>query len=116
RSSEASGFIDEAGKPIRSEHLADRFREHLRAAGVVRAELYQRSAERRPIRLHNTRATFITKSTCTGAPRGRRPSLALGTWPPSTRRSPSSPRSPLAQTQTAVEKAAAAMAIPIRRG
>ena len=36
------------------------FRWHLRAAGVHRAELFERTPQRRPIRVHDLRATFIT--------------------------------------------------------
>lgn len=41
-------------------------REHLRAAGVDRAELYQKTEARQPIRLHDLRATFVTVSLATG--------------------------------------------------
>ncbi|MBX3192081.1 MAG: hypothetical protein KF819_34140, partial [Labilithrix sp.] len=34
----------------------------LRTAGVDRAELFERSAARQPIRLHDLRATFVTVS------------------------------------------------------
>jgi integrase len=43
-------------------HLADGFRAHLELAGVKRPELYERSKARRPVRLHDCRATFITLS------------------------------------------------------
>jgi integrase len=39
---------------------AKRFREHLKAAGVKRPKLFERSDARRPIRLHDLRASFIT--------------------------------------------------------
>ncbi len=39
---------------------ATRFREHLKLAKVERAELHERSDVRRPIRVHDLRATFIT--------------------------------------------------------
>lgn len=47
-------------------HLAGDFRGHLRAAGVSRADLYEDSAARRPIRLHDLRATFVTVALATG--------------------------------------------------
>jgi hypothetical protein len=39
---------------------ARRFREHLRAAGVLRPKLFEISEVRRPIRVHDLRASFIT--------------------------------------------------------
>lgn len=39
---------------------AKRFRAWLRTAGVSRPELFERTAARRPIRVHDLRATFIT--------------------------------------------------------
>ena len=36
------------------------FREHLTLAGIDRVELFERSKHRRPIRVHDLRATFIT--------------------------------------------------------
>lgn len=62
------GFVDEDGRPIRvsSARLAEQFRKHLQIAGVDRAELFERSEARRPIRLHDTRATFITIALANG--------------------------------------------------
>lgn len=37
-------------------------RAHLRTAGIERPELYERSAERQPFRLHDCRGTFVTIS------------------------------------------------------
>lgn len=51
---------------IASTDGAHRFRQHLRAAGVTRAALFERSATRQPIRLHDTRATFVTLSLANG--------------------------------------------------
>lgn len=45
---------------------AERYRAHLHAAGIDRPELYKRTAARRPIRLHDTRATFVTISLANG--------------------------------------------------
>ncbi|CAN5922607.1 hypothetical protein BH11MYX4_BH11MYX4_03910 [soil metagenome] len=41
-------------------HLADSFREHLKKADVTRDELFERTAARQPIRLHDTRAGFVS--------------------------------------------------------
>ena len=41
-------------------------REHLKAAGVKRSELFERSDVRRQIRLHDLRATFVTTSLANG--------------------------------------------------
>src|SRR6185503_11180018 len=59
-------FVDELGRPIGGDHLADQFREHLRAAGVSRAVLFENSAARMRIRLHDTRATFVTLALANG--------------------------------------------------
>ena len=40
--------------------LPEILRDHLKVAGVTRAELFERSAARRPIRVHDLRATMIT--------------------------------------------------------
>ncbi len=40
--------------------LAQSLRDALRTAGVTRAELFERSATRQPIRAHDLRATFVT--------------------------------------------------------
>jgi hypothetical protein len=47
-------------------HLADAFHIHLKLAGVKRPELYERSKARRPIRVHDCRATFITLGLANG--------------------------------------------------
>jgi len=44
----------------------DTLRGHLRAAGLDRAQLFERSETRQPIRLHDLRATFVTLSLATG--------------------------------------------------
>ncbi len=59
-------FLDASGHPVNVDRLAERFRAHLRAAGVDRAELYERSPARRPIRIHDLRATFITIALANG--------------------------------------------------
>lgn len=60
-------FVDEQGQPLREDRdNAGRFRAHLRAAGIDREALYEKSDVRRPIRLHDTRATFITAALANG--------------------------------------------------
>lgn len=46
--------------------IAKVFREHLEAAGVKHAELCERSEARRPIRVHDLRATMITLNLANG--------------------------------------------------
>jgi integrase len=62
---DASVFVDEEGKPI-SGRMADQYREHLRAAGITRPVLFERSKSRQCVRLHDTRATFVTVSLANG--------------------------------------------------
>jgi len=59
-------FVDTDGERLDPSFGADRFREHLRAAGVDRAELFERSKARMHIRLHDTRATFVTLALANG--------------------------------------------------
>jgi integrase len=59
-------FRSTDGRAISDAHLADRLREALELAGVTRAELHERSAVRRPIRVHDLRATFVTLALATG--------------------------------------------------
>src|SRR5262249_38323125 len=60
-------FLDEDGEPFNGgDHLAERFREDLKLAGVTRPELFERSASRLPIRVHDLRATFITINLANG--------------------------------------------------
>jgi integrase len=47
-------------------HMADCFRNDLGAAGVTRAELFDRTPTRLPIRVHDLRATFVTLSLAAG--------------------------------------------------
>jgi integrase len=47
-------------------HLAEAFRADLATAKIDRAELFERSATRRPIRVHDLRATFVTLSLAAG--------------------------------------------------
>lgn len=61
-------FLDPStGEPPEDHgHLAKKFREHLLVAGVDRAELFEKSDIRRPIRAHDLRATFITLALARG--------------------------------------------------
>lgn len=59
-------FVDENGHPIGKWRAAETYREHLQIAGITRAILFERSRSRQPIRLHDTRATFITVSLANG--------------------------------------------------
>ncbi len=54
--------------PTNPAQLAEALREHLRTAGVTRAELFERSEARRPIRAHDLRATFTSVSLASGKP------------------------------------------------
>jgi integrase len=54
------------GMPVPLKHRAENLRSHLRAAGVTRAALFERSEARRPIRVHDLRATFITIALANG--------------------------------------------------
>jgi len=65
-SKESRLFVDEFGRPRQESHRADHLRAHLRAAGVNRLELFERSPVRLPVRVHDLRATFITVSLANG--------------------------------------------------
>lgn len=47
-------------QPLDGDHVAASLRAHLQKAGGVRAELFERTAKRSPIRAHDLRATFVT--------------------------------------------------------
>jgi integrase len=59
-------FVDDEGKPMDEGNAAKRYRAHLRAAGITREVLFERSETRQPVRLHDTRATFITVALANG--------------------------------------------------
>jgi integrase len=59
-------FVDEQGRQIGERHGAERYRKHLAAAGINRTNLFERTSKRQPIRIHDTRATFITISLANG--------------------------------------------------
>ncbi len=81
-------FTDDAGGELDGVyHLAEVFRRHLRAAGVTRPELFQRTKARQPIRIHDLRATFVTLSLAAGRSEawvqdrtGHRSSQMIGTY------------------------------------
>ncbi len=51
---------------IDGRHIADKLRAFLAQAGVTRAQLFSRTAARRPLRCHDLRATFITLALASG--------------------------------------------------
>ncbi len=53
-------FVGPRGGDIHSSDACDRFREHLRIAGITRPELFEHNARRQRLRLHDLRATFVT--------------------------------------------------------
>lgn len=60
-------FVDVDGKPFDEEdRLASKLRDYLKAAGVTRAELFEKSATRIKLRMHDLRATFATLSLAAG--------------------------------------------------
>ncbi len=59
--------FSERSVPVEIDGLAELFREtDLHAAGVTRHELFARTAQRRPVRVHDLRATFITLALSVG--------------------------------------------------
>ncbi len=61
-------FVDDKGRPLDTEHLADIHREHLTAAGVKdhQPELFVSTEHRKPVRAHDLRAAFVTLSLAAG--------------------------------------------------
>lgn len=59
-------FVDEQGKSMDEVKAAKRYRAHLQAAGITREVLFERNETRQPVRLHDTRATFITVALANG--------------------------------------------------
>ena len=49
-----------------TDRLAENLRRHLKSAGVDRAELHEPGANRRPLRAHDLRGTFVTLSLANG--------------------------------------------------
>jgi len=54
------------GVPLYVHQLAEQLRADLKRAGVKRAELFEKTETRRPIRLHDLRASFVTVSLANG--------------------------------------------------
>lgn len=59
-------FLEAHGNPVNIDRLAERFRGHLRKAGITRPALFERTAHRWQIRIHDLRATFITLALANG--------------------------------------------------
>jgi integrase len=59
-------FTDEFGRPHENDRLAERLRAHLLAAGVDRTELHTSGVNRRQLRAHDLRGTFVTLSLANG--------------------------------------------------
>jgi integrase len=59
-------FREPGGVALYTLHLADDLRRDLHDAGVKRPALFERSDVRRPIRVHDLRATFVTVSLANG--------------------------------------------------
>jgi len=58
--------FSEDGRHLYVDQFARHLREDLKAAGVTRAELFERSPVRQPVRVHDLRATFVTVSLANG--------------------------------------------------
>ncbi len=59
-------FVDDAGHVLPWDHTADRFRADLKRARIKRAQLFERSAERKQVDFHATRGTFVTIALAAG--------------------------------------------------
>jgi hypothetical protein len=60
-------FVDENGGPLTTDHrLAEVLRDALLDAGATRPELHQDGVNRRKLRVHDLRATFVTLSLANG--------------------------------------------------
>lgn len=59
-------FVDEYGRPLADDKLAERLRAHLEAAGIDRPELLTRGVNRGRLRAHDLRATFVTLALAQG--------------------------------------------------
>jgi integrase len=57
---EAGAFLDDDGHQPGESRLAELLRRDSKAAGVDRPELFERTANRLPVRAHDLRASFIT--------------------------------------------------------
>jgi len=65
-SPDARVFVEKTGRPFDKERIAITFRAALLAADVDRAELYVTTANRKPIRVHDLRASFCTVALANG--------------------------------------------------
>jgi integrase len=63
-------FTDEFGRPHEVDKLAKRLRDHLTRAGVHRDELHNTGTNRRQLRAHDLRGTFVTMALANGENRG----------------------------------------------
>ncbi len=63
----ASALVFEGLSHVRA---ADMLREDLRAAGIVRAELFETNENRQPVRVHDLRSTFVTLALANGRTEG----------------------------------------------
>lgn len=59
-------FLDEIGAPFVGKKLAQTFRNDLKLAGVTRPQLFERSPERIPLRIHDLRSSFTTLALACG--------------------------------------------------
>ena len=59
-------FVDDRGRKLDSEKLAQPFRDHLALAKVDRVALHVTTAQRRRIRIHDLRGTFVTLALANG--------------------------------------------------
>jgi integrase len=59
-------IFEQAGQPVDGDHLAAALRTHLQKVGGVRAALFERTANRAPMRAHDLRATFVTLALASG--------------------------------------------------
>ena len=60
-------FVQPCGHPLpRTDRLAERFRDHLRMAGITRKQLFQDDENRMQVRAYDLRATFVTVSLANG--------------------------------------------------
>lgn len=56
----------QAGRPLTAAIRAEEFRAHLRRAGIRRHQLFENTADRRHVCIHDLRATFVTVSLANG--------------------------------------------------
>src|SRR5690606_3949145 len=59
-------FIDENGGPLELQHLANRARDALRAAGLTRADLFSRGPLKEHFGTHCFRRSFVTRNLALG--------------------------------------------------